>query len=215
MNKPEGKPYGNNFIYNIYSPNKLSKFIVPTYSNLKKEEPPPLGNLSKTSEKGFVENIYSPNKLSKPLSDENNEEINMPHVRLPIKETPEIIGEEHKLDDLLSKDINGYSSPYNVFSSIVSKQFDDYLLESHNVCSCVKCRVDIMALSLKNLPKIYITDQTNIESKVELISRKYHKKIYKALLRAIEKVKENPSDECKHVKQRKSSSLSIDEQYYE
>ena len=80
----------------------------------------------------------------------------------------------------------------NYMEDVVEKLTDKYMKETE-MCSCEKCRLDVMALALNELPTAYIVtqrgemfaaiDSTYLQNQVDAEI---------AVLRAIEMVKENP-----------------------
>lgn len=78
---------------------------------------------------------------------------------------------EEMLDDLLSK----------------------YAEKNPGTCSCTRCRLDIMAIALNNLPTRYVvTDKGSIFTKVSMEQIGGRAQVAAAILNAIKIVQKNP-----------------------
>ncbi|HOP92941.1 MAG TPA: late competence development ComFB family protein [Acetivibrio thermocellus] len=70
------------------------------------------------------------------------------------------------------------------------------VLSDINVCSCEKCRMDIAAIALNNLPPKYIvTDKGELYSKVDSLKQQFEVDVISALAKAAVIVKRNPRHE--------------------
>ena len=62
-----------------------------------------------------------------------------------------------------------------------------------DVCSCSKCRMDIAALALNELPPKYIvTEKGELYSKVNILRQQFEVDILTAITKAAKRVKEHP-----------------------
>jgi competence protein ComFB len=62
-----------------------------------------------------------------------------------------------------------------------------------NVCSCEKCKMDIAAIALNDLPPKYIvTDKGELYSKVNSLKQQFEVDVISALTKAAVMVKRNP-----------------------
>jgi len=81
----------------------------------------------------------------------------------------------------------------NFMEICVQEFLDDILKRYPQVCSCGKCKSDIAALALNQLPPKYTTtDRGQLYSKIAILDSQYRTDIYKAIAQAIECVQRNP-----------------------
>lgn len=75
----------------------------------------------------------------------------------------------------------------------VIREIDNYLADHGEICACERCRNDIMALALQNLPPRYSTTrQGEVWINLELQSPQLKMDVLKAIVRAVEKVSQHP-----------------------
>ena len=75
----------------------------------------------------------------------------------------------------------------------VIREIDNYLAGHGEICACERCRNDIMALALQNLPPRYSTTrQGEVWINLELQSPQLKMDFLKAIVRAVEKVSQHP-----------------------
>lgn len=80
----------------------------------------------------------------------------------------------------------------NVMESVVSNKLDE-LVNKVAVCSCAKCREDILAHALNKLhPKYVSTEEGELYSKLKTTYLDEENEVTVELLKAIEKVTKNP-----------------------
>ncbi|AAM24495.1 MAG: Late competence development protein ComFB [Caldanaerobacter subterraneus] len=73
------------------------------------------------------------------------------------------------------------------------EQMMDRVLKDIDVCKCERCRMDIKALALNNLPPKYVvTEEGELYVKTNELVRQFEVDIIKAITMAAMKVKENP-----------------------
>lgn len=72
---------------------------------------------------------------------------------------------------------------------IVNRLMDDV----DDMCTCEKCRMDVAAIALNNLPTKYVvTEKGELYSKLDTMNYQFEADIIKEVTKAIEKVKESP-----------------------
>ena len=80
----------------------------------------------------------------------------------------------------------------NYMEDVVAKLTDKYLKDSE-VCHCEKCRLDIMALALNELPSAYVvTQRGEIFAAIDSTYPQSQVDAQVAVLNAIEMVKKSP-----------------------
>ncbi|MFH1442128.1 MAG: late competence development ComFB family protein [Candidatus Omnitrophota bacterium] len=81
----------------------------------------------------------------------------------------------------------------NYMEELVTQVFNDLISKDKKACKCQRCRIDIVALALNNLPAKYaVTDMGRAYVKMEAIKAQFQVDVIKELTKAIEKVKNNP-----------------------
>ncbi len=81
----------------------------------------------------------------------------------------------------------------NDLDEMVTLVLEDLLAKEKDVCKCARCRLDIAALALNNLPPKYaVTDIGRAHTKLEAAKAQFQIDIVKELIKAIEKVSKNP-----------------------
>jgi len=81
----------------------------------------------------------------------------------------------------------------NYMEELVTQVLDELLAKQKAKCKCARCRLDIAALALNNLPPKYaVTDIGRAHTKLEAAKAQFQIDIVRELTRAIEKVSENP-----------------------
>lgn len=82
----------------------------------------------------------------------------------------------------------------NKMEEAVKQMADQLLTGQHkNVCSCQRCRLDILALALNSLPPKYVvTNIGNAVTNVDLSSSQWTANVTMAVCNAIETVKSRP-----------------------
>ncbi|CCO07105.1 late competence development ComFB family protein [Desulforamulus hydrothermalis] len=85
----------------------------------------------------------------------------------------------------------------NYIELAVEQMLDDvlkkYAEKNPDTCTCPRCRLDVMAIALNNLPTRYVvTDEGGIYTKVAMEQVGGRAEIIAAILNAIQIVKNNP-----------------------
>ena len=80
----------------------------------------------------------------------------------------------------------------NIMERIVEKELDK-LIESLNVCNCERCKNDIIACALNQLPPKYIvSNEGYLYAKIETTYFQYSVDIIQSITRATQIINENP-----------------------
>ncbi|MCL2165122.1 MAG: late competence development ComFB family protein [Oscillospiraceae bacterium] len=80
----------------------------------------------------------------------------------------------------------------NHMEDVVFTQMDS-ILSDMNMCTCEKCKLDIAAIALNNLPPKYVvTERGVLFSKLETLQQQYEISITAAIIRAALLVKKTP-----------------------
>lgn len=72
---------------------------------------------------------------------------------------------------------------------VVKRMMDN----ADDMCTCEKCRLDVTAIALNNLPTKYVvTEKGELYSKLDTMSYQFEADVIKEVIKAIEKVKKTP-----------------------
>lgn len=83
----------------------------------------------------------------------------------------------------------------NYMEEVVYGMFDD-VLKDLNVCTCEKCRMDIAAIALNQLPAKYIvTEKGELYSKINTLRQQFEVDVISAITKAAVLVKRTPRHE--------------------
>ncbi len=94
-------------------------------------------------------------------------------------------------DKNYSKDVQDYLY-VNVLEEIVKNKVDEFI-QTFDVCTCPRCKADIIALSLNGLtPKYIVVDKSHVSPLLNFFSAKYKGSVAAQLSKACIIVKENP-----------------------
>lgn len=75
---------------------------------------------------------------------------------------------------------------------VVNKNIDS-ILNVMNICKCEKCRMDIMAISLNDLPAKYVVTETGeLYTKVRELEQQFEVNVETAIIKAAIFVTKNP-----------------------
>ena len=81
----------------------------------------------------------------------------------------------------------------NYMEEIVLNLMDE-ILKDINTCTCERCKLDIAALALNDLPPKYIvTDKGELYSKINALRQQFEVDVISAVTKAAVLVKRNPS----------------------
>lgn len=82
---------------------------------------------------------------------------------------------------------------HNHMEDLVLSYVDKLLPQFDSVCNCEKCRLDIAALALNNLPGMYsVTEIGEVYSKIKEMETQYVADVTKEITKAIEIVSIRP-----------------------
>jgi competence protein ComFB len=80
----------------------------------------------------------------------------------------------------------------NTMEDVVNKNIDS-ILNIMNVCKCEKCRMDIMAISLNDLPAKYVVTATGeLYTKVRELEQQFEVNVETAIIKAAIFVSKKP-----------------------
>ena len=80
----------------------------------------------------------------------------------------------------------------NYMEDVVARLVDQYIVET-GMCDCEKCRMDVMALALNDLPAAYcVTKKGELFTALDAVYLQNQINAKIAVLRAINKVREYP-----------------------
>jgi competence protein ComFB len=83
----------------------------------------------------------------------------------------------------------------NYMEELVYGQLDD-VLEDISMCKCNKCKMDVAAIALNDLPPKYIvTEMGEIYSKLNILSQQFEVNVVSAITKAAILVKRRPRHE--------------------
>lgn len=83
---------------------------------------------------------------------------------------------------------------YNYMEKLVYEKVVEFLKNNTSICSCDKCKIDICALALNNLPSKYVvTSKGKVYSKLEKLSSQYSADLIREIIIASKKVSLNKS----------------------
>jgi len=82
---------------------------------------------------------------------------------------------------------------HNYMEDAVKKSLDKMIVKYTDICKCDKCKLDISAIALNNLPPRYIvTEQGKLFTKVEEMEPQYEVDVTRELAKAIQIVSKSP-----------------------
>jgi len=81
--------------------------------------------------------------------------------------------------------------PVNLMEYILLEKID-HTMRMLRACDCPRCRGDVLALALNQLPASYAVDPERFDSKVSDLRRIHEVKVTSALIMAVQTVKANP-----------------------
>jgi hypothetical protein len=81
--------------------------------------------------------------------------------------------------------------PVNLMEYILLEKMD-HTMRMLRACDCPRCRGDILALALNQLPSAYAVDPERFDNKVAELRRIHEVKVTSALIMAVQTVKANP-----------------------
>ncbi len=80
----------------------------------------------------------------------------------------------------------------NYMEELVMKKTDE-LLKLMNICSCEKCRLDIVAIALNELPTKYVVSETGeLYTKLNELEQQFEIDVETAIVKAAVLVSKNP-----------------------
>ena len=81
----------------------------------------------------------------------------------------------------------------NHMEIVVEQAFAKMVKRDPEICKCDACQADVMAYALNQMPpKYYVTEQGEVYNKASELTIQFEADVIRALVMAIEKVKERP-----------------------
>lgn len=81
----------------------------------------------------------------------------------------------------------------NYMETVVMQKLEELLKNRPDVCRCERCRLDIMAYALNNLPpKYYVTQKGELFSKAAALDRQLETDVLKTVIQGINKIAVSP-----------------------
>jgi len=76
---------------------------------------------------------------------------------------------------------------------LVDETIDEILRANKDICGCDRCRLDLSAVALNNLPTIYVvTTEGEVLKRTNSLKQQFKVDIIRALTEALEVVRKNP-----------------------
>lgn len=83
---------------------------------------------------------------------------------------------------------------HNYIEKVVREVLDDILARKNDICKCEKCRLDMMAIALNNLPpQYYVSDKGEVFSKLMSTYADMRTKVLTEVTKAVMQVEKQPS----------------------
>ncbi len=81
----------------------------------------------------------------------------------------------------------------NVMEILVDETIDEILRANKDICGCERCRLDLSAVALNNLPTIYVvTTEGEVLKRTNSLKQQFKVDIIRALTEALAVVRKNP-----------------------
>ncbi|WP_352168769.1 late competence development ComFB family protein [Proteiniborus sp. MB09-C3] len=85
---------------------------------------------------------------------------------------------------------------HNYMEDVVYRTIEKILEKDNNTCKCMKCKLDIAALALNNLPPQYtVTEKGILFTKVKEMEKQYEVDVIREIIKAIAVVSSKPHHE--------------------
>lgn len=82
---------------------------------------------------------------------------------------------------------------HNYIEKVVREVLDEMLSRKNDICKCEKCRLDMMAIALNNLPpQYYVSDKGEVFSKLMSTYADMRTKVLTEVTKAIMQVEKQP-----------------------
>ena len=102
--------------------------------------------------------------------------------------------EKPLIEELVQADLEtkpGNTREVNLIKRIVLEKLE-YTMQMLRACECDRCRSDVIALALNELPTFYAVGEELIPEKIAELRRRYEVKVTSALIQAVQRVKAEP-----------------------
>ncbi len=81
----------------------------------------------------------------------------------------------------------------NVMELMVNETLDEILRAKKDICGCPRCRLDLAAVALNDLPANYVvTDEGEVIKRAHALKQQFKVDIIRALTKALKVVGEHP-----------------------
>lgn len=83
---------------------------------------------------------------------------------------------------------------HNYIEKVVREVLEEILSRKNDICKCEKCRLDMMAIALNNLPpQYYVSDKGEVFSKLMSTYADMRTKVLTEVTKAVMQVEKRPS----------------------
>ncbi len=84
----------------------------------------------------------------------------------------------------------------NLMEEEVKRVVERLLKNRDDICTCDRCKLDIIAITLNNIkPKYVVTEKGEVFARIDMLNYQYDADIAMEVMKAIKIVKENPNHE--------------------
>lgn len=84
----------------------------------------------------------------------------------------------------------------NLMEEEVKRVVERLLKNRDDICTCDRCKLDIIAITLNNIkPKYVVTEKGEVFARIDMLNYQYDADIAMEAMKAIKIVKENPNHE--------------------
>ena len=82
---------------------------------------------------------------------------------------------------------------YNYMEEIVKNTLDDILSNRKDICTCQRCKLDMIAWALNRLPPKYVvSDKGRFYTKLQEVEIQFRTDVIRELAKSIEHIRKNP-----------------------
>ena len=143
----------------------------------------------------------TPDSEPKPEQDGGDAEVTEPSAPEPLFPVPE--GADRPLENALNElRAAGEENPdeficYNVMQTLVEDKADKYI-KMFGLCNCNRCRIDVVALALSNLPPKYVVAKPHeLIPRLSMYEQRYSVVVVTQVMSACRKVLDRPHHQRK------------------
>ncbi|RKD34582.1 late competence development ComFB family protein [Thermohalobacter berrensis] len=82
---------------------------------------------------------------------------------------------------------------HNYMEIVVHKKVEEIIEKQEGICKCEKCKLDVTAIALNNLPPKYVvTYKGEVYAKINELKNQFETDIIREIVKAIKIVADNP-----------------------